>query len=231
MLRGTAVTNGHLVTILHAEPGATFPGAEQTTRTTISHFSRKRNNHFDDVHFAQIVLFYEFSTISASQVRILGASREGEAVFVFCCEAASVAGKVSFVRNIVSFRLITQQHPPGFGATWKSWFRSICTSWFGIISLPSVCFGLLVRRGATKERVNCVPMVAVRCLAQAESGRYLQFCWPFTEICFCVISAWMGDIKFAKIIEPIGAEHTADAFPTGDGSGRLTKAQCVSRKK
>lgn len=69
-----------------------------------------------------------------------------------------------------------------------------------------------VWKGSTKERMNCVPIVTVRCLAQAESGRYLQFCWPFTEICFCVISAWMGDIKFAKIIEPIGAETLLTPF-------------------
>lgn len=73
-------------------------------------------------------------------------------------------------------------------------------------------FWSLVWRGSTKERMNCVPIESVRCLAQAESGRYLQFCWPFTEICFCVISAWMGDIKFAKIIEPIGAETLPTPF-------------------
>lgn len=33
-----------------------------------------------------------------------------------------------------------------------------------------------VWRGSTKERMNCVPIVTVRCLAQAASGRYLQFC-------------------------------------------------------
>lgn len=96
--------------------------------------------------------------------------------------------------------------------SWKPDSAPFCPLWLKKNQCAKCLFWSSVGRSSTKERINCVPIGAVRCLAQAAGGRYLQFCWPLTEICFCVISAWMGDIKFAKIIEPIAAERLPTPF-------------------